>query len=695
MQIVSSSLLGLTFQCAKCHDHKFEPITQRDYYQLQAVFYPAFDIKRWLKPNERFVYANLPGEREQWEQQSRETSEQIAALRRDFAAWAKANSLPSTTLFRDEFDDVGPPLAERWSATAPGDDTPGGAPPVALDSSVAPSAIRERGALAIHEGGGAGDRWLSTRQSFDWTPEDEGQWVQVTFDLVAAQLDGGKSAERIGYFIALHDFDDSGTVRGGNILIDGNPAGGAAVHLDYPGANASSAGSLGGAVYAPGHNYGVRVTNVGKDKFLLEHLVDQLAEDKTLTLRAKDLPNGGFGFEYCCGRSFVVDNVEVAQSATGTPMSDVAAGALRAKREELARAIKACEQALGERPGKIASLVEQIDPPSDVFLLERGNPATPGEKVLPAPVTALTDGQPTFDVRPPSTGASSSGRRLAWAQWLTRAGGRPAALLARVTVNRIWQHHFGAGLVRTPENLGTSGAAPSHPELLEYLASRFVESAWSVKAMHRLMLNSAAYRRTSALDQASFQADPENRMLWRYPVSRLDAEALRDAMLSVSGQLDSRIGGPYVPTTRSDQGEVLVQAGGPDRRRSLYLQQRRTQTLSFLNVFDAPAIVFNCVERPISTMPLQSLSLLNSDFAVTQADHFAQRLIREAAPEGEARVARAFLLAIGRQPSAAETAMAIEFVASQRAHHGDEAGSKEWSDFCQMLFASNLFLYVE
>src|SRR5262249_7661846 len=157
--------------------------------------------------------------------------------------------------------------------------------------------------------------------------------------------------------------------------------------------------------------------------------------------------------------------------------------------------------------------------------------------------------------------------------------------------------------------------APSHPELLEYLAGEFVRSGWHVKQLHRLMLNSAAYRQTSALNETAHKLDPDNRLLWRWTVRRLDAEAIRDAMLATADRLDASMGGPYVARSRDGAGEVVVVGGAAGaNRRSLYLQQRRTQTLSLLGVFDSPSLVVNCVQRPVSTIPLQSLSLLNSPF---------------------------------------------------------------------------------
>ncbi|MGD9724098.1 MAG: PSD1 and planctomycete cytochrome C domain-containing protein [Pirellulales bacterium] len=715
-QIVSSSLLGLTLQCAKCHDHKFEPISQRDYYRLQSVFYPALNIDDWQKPNDRHVFANLPGEVERYEARVQEIDRQVAAQRAQFADWVRGHRPPSTVLFHDEFADGGPALAENWSPTAPGDDAPGGTPAVALDTAAAPAAQRTEGALAILESGAAGDRWLSTRQAFDWTPNAPGEWIQVTFDLVADRATAdGAAAARIAYFIALADFDDNGPQAGGNLLIDGNPAGGASVHLDYPGSDTKAAGDLGGGRYEPGHNFGVRITHVDGDKFRLEHLVDGVPEEQEIELTAADLPDGGFGFEYCCGRSFVVDNVLVERSAEGATADQSSKdlhAELRAKRKELADAVKKLEQERGDRPGKIACVFERSAQPPDVFLLERGNYGARGERVEPAPLEALAEAGEALDVRPPAGAANSSGRRLAWARWVTAPGSRAAALVARVQVNRLWQHYFGSGIVATTENLGTSGAPPSHPELLEYLAQRFVTSGWSSKALHREVLRSAVYRQTSTFREEAFAADPENRLLWRFSLRRLDGEALRDAMLRVAGALDAHSGGPYVPTARDEQGEVVITGSGSGAaRRAIYLQQRRTAVLSFLNVFDSPSIVFNCVARPVSTMPLQSLSLLNSEFAVQQATRFAERVAAASPADDEAVVRRAYQLALAREPSEPELAAAREFVAGQRSHYAAAAGGADeaaadkaespaatqqaWRDFCQMLLASNAFLYLE
>jgi hypothetical protein len=288
----------------------------------------------------------------------------------------------------------------------------------------------------------------------------------------------------------------------------------------------------------------------------------------------------------------------------------------------------------------------------------------------------------------------TTGRRLAFARWLT-APDHP--LFARVMANRIWQHHFGAGIVRTPDNFGMSGSPPTHPELLDHLATEFANAAFSIKAMHRLILRSAVYRQTGEIHPAAQQIDPDNTLLWRYPVRRLDAEAIRDAMLDVAGELDERFEGPYVPTNREGDGAVVVDENRDGaKRRSIYLQQRRTQTLTMLELFDSPSIVTNCTERVRSTVPLQSLELLNSRFSVARADAFAARVQHQAGQDTDARILRAFLLAYARAPSPAERTAALDFLQTQKKLYEstETPDQAAWRDLCQMILAANAFLYV-
>lgn len=700
VQNVTNSLFGLTIQCAKCHDHKFEPISQRDYYQLQAVFAPAFNLANWVKPNERFVYASLPGEFANWQDRVRLLDAELEEKRTSLSAWVRKNRPHGEMLFADAFEPDAGKLADRWSDTAPGDNSPAGAVPVKLDSAEAPGLIARDGRLSVVEGNTQGDSWVSTHEKFDWTPDEPGAAIQVTFDLIADRLDdSGKPADRIGYLIALHDFNDDAAVAGGNILIDGHPGAATAVHLDYPGADSKSAGEIGGTGYKPGRNYGVRITHLEHDKFRLEHLVDFLPDGKSLTLSQADLPDGGFGFEYCCGRSFIIDNLLIER----IPAAGDIAAANEQFRKEVEAQRKSLEElqkeraAVGERPGKIAWVTDVSETAPEVFLLERGDYGKPAIKVEPAGLSVLSDDANRYRPASASGPHKTTGQRLALANWATAPGSSPASLVARVQVNRLWQRHFGTGIVSTPDNLGLTGAAPSHPELLDWLAGEFVRSGWSLKAVHRLILGSAAYRQIGREDTEARRRDPDNRLLWSFPIQRLDAEAIRDALLAVSGDLDPKIGGPAAPTKRSEAGEVVAaDPNGSGRRRSIYLQQRRTQMVSFLNVFDAPSIVFNSVQRPVSTMPLQSLALLNSEFVLDRARNLAARL-EKSTPDEAARIRLAYLTAWGREPSEGEVTKARAFLDEQQSEYGDAGDARKRAriDFCQMLLASNEFLYVE
>ncbi len=705
MQILGSCLLGVTVQCAKCHDHKFEPFSQTDYYAFQAVLYPAFHIEKWVNPNDRVVTAALPGEREAWKNAQKELDARGSAVEGEFQDWYARHRTRGRVLFEDGFDDGKDALTNRWSNVAPGDQAPGGSVPVSFDPGVAPSASIRDGTLIIREGGGSGDRWLSTRQAFPWRPAETGAWIQVTFDLKAIRLeDETKAAERVGYFVALHDFDDSSDLSGGNVLIDGNPGGASQVHVDYPGADSKGRGDIGGTGYEAGRNYGVRVTRNSDDDLTLEHLVGGVPDGKALTLKSGDLTDGGFGFEFCCGRSFVVDNVRVEVS-DGSDLEwrkreqefRVAASDRRGKRDT---ALKEIAKLRSPEPGRIAWVSDVVAELPSVPLLKRGNPKTPGDPVQPAFPAFLDGGGDPTDEPAAGTQKTTTGLRKRWAELLTKPDSRASSLLARVTVNRIWQGYFGEGLVATPDNFGLSGARPTHPDLLEWLASEFVASGWSQKTVHRLILKSAVFRRTSEATARSLERDPGNVALTRFPMRRLDAEAVRDSMLAVSGRLGPKSEGPYVPTTRNGDGEVVVDEGLPAAfSRSVFLQQRRTQVATMLQLFDAPNLVFNCTQRASTTMPLQSLGLLNSAFAVARGRDFAERIRREAGDDDAARVGRGFLLAFGREPDDAEFRMALEFVRAQRGHHlaagAAQADAREWADFAQSLMAMNAFLYLE
>jgi hypothetical protein len=693
VQVTASSLLGLTLHCARCHDHKFEPITQETYYQFQAVLFPAFNPQDWVNPEDRIAYAHLPGEKAAWEANEQRITTGLEQLHKDLTDWLADNREPSEMLLHEAFDDG---WQSRWSNTAPGDDAPGGS--VTLGGTTANSARAVDGRLQVLSG--PHDAWLSTATAVDWTPDAPGDWIQATFDLVENAI-GGPPALRIGYSIAAHDYDGSAQHPGGNLLVDGNPTEATSVYYDYPGGTKQLRGAIGKQGYVPGRNYGVRVTNLGDGKFRLEHLVEGLPEEKPLELAAADLPDGGFAFFFSDSRSYVADEFRIERS-----LPDAAArpeiAALRKERDERNIAYYKCRTELETQrvkgPGRaVAWVTDKSAQPPVVPLLTRGLYSQRGPSVEPAALQILTD--PGNEYRPEPSGDPplTTGRRLGFARWLTRADGRPAALLARTYVNRLWQQYFGRGIVATTDNLGLGGAPPTHPELLDYLAALLIKHGWSTKAVHRELTLSTAYRQSSAPDPAGLAVDPDNRYLWRRSVRRLQAEVIRDSMLAVTGQLDDTPYGPYVPTQQTAVGEVVADQKHPgSRRRSVYLQQRRSQTLSMLKVFDAPSVATICTERPSSTVPLQSLTLLNSDFSLTSAETFARRLQAESDGAPTSLVHHAWQVAVAREPSPEEEALALEFLSGQQAQYsGADAATWALADFCQMLLSSNAFLYCE
>jgi hypothetical protein len=269
-------------------------------------------------------------------------------------------------------------------------------------------------------------------------------------------------------------------------------------------------------------------------------------------------------------------------------------------------------------------------------------------------------------------------------------------------VNRLWQHHFGRGLVPTPNDFGRQGQPPSHPELLDYLAARFVESGWSIKAMHRLMVHSRAYRLASA-DHAGNQAlDADNVLLWRYPRRRLDAEAIRDTLLTLGDVLDRSPGGPHpfppANTWNFTQHNPFRALYETDRR-SAYLMVPRIQRHPYLALFDGADTNASTAARGTSTTPLQALYLMNDPLMERLARGLAGRLLREAGDE-RGRIDRAFWLAFARPPTEAEGRVATGYLARMRARlaqSGVSAGEREgraWEGLARSLFLSNELVYL-
>jgi hypothetical protein len=332
--------------------------------------------------------------------------------------------------------------------------------------------------------------------------------------------------------------------------------------------------------------------------------------------------------------------------------------------------------------------------PSPTHLLKRGNYESPGPVVAPGVIAVIDkpDRRARFD-QPP--GDWTTGRRRALASWLVHP---EHPLVARVIVNRIWQYHFGVGLVSTPDDFGARGSRPASQELLDWMASEFIAHGWSVKYLHRLIMNSATYRQETVLaseqSPGSLQATnpgtdhaPERIAAFVPGPRRLEAEAIRDSMLEISGLLDRRMFGPSVPTERRADGSFDLKAGHPDRRRrSVYIHTRRTYVPTVLTLFDEPQMDSNWPKRSTSAIAQQALALMHDPFVIECAGAFASRVKAEGGDTFSGRLARAFALAYQRAPTPEETE---EF--QQRTADIENP----WPFICQALLSSSEFLYVD
>jgi hypothetical protein len=537
VEIVGSSLLGLTLNCARCHSHKFDPIPQEDYYRLMAVFTPAYNPKAWKpvypwKPEiqDRALSDVSAVERAEIERHNKELDEQIAALNKKLAE------------MRRPYESR---LSEKKLATVP--------EPIRADT---------QSALA--------------------TPADRRTEVQR---------------------------------------------------------------------YLAG-------------KF--EKLLKVTPEEVSAALSSVD----------------------------------------RAKQDELRGQISA-DNGRRRKFDKIQALYD-VGPPPPTHLLKRGNHDTLGPEVQPGFLSILCD-SPTMALLAEARPAGpTSWRRTALATWLTDPQSRASALVARVIVNRIWQHLFGQGIVATADNFGRLGQPPTHPELLEWLSSEFLRSGWRIKPLIRLMMSSTAYRQAArGTEAAPFRTvDPDNQLHWHARLRRLDSEVIRDAILAVSGKLDAAMGGPPVSQEARPDGMVIVseknQASPAAKyRRSVYMVMRRKYPLTLLRVFDQPIVATSCTHRDASAVPLQSLTMLNDPFVLQQAEHFAARVARMAGDVRDKQIELAFRLALARRANATEAKWCADYFDKQAAVYRaakvstDQAERKALTSLCHTLLNTSEFLYAE
>jgi hypothetical protein len=590
----SATFLGLTVGCARCHDHKFDPISQKDFYALQAVFAGLEHAERdLLRPADPVRLARLRQEVAKLDR-ALDALEPLAGPRGMSAARPGVRPTRNVERFRTVRASF-----VRFVVTATTDGTepcldelevygPGSPANLALASAGArPRASSVYAGSPLHKVEHLNDGRVGNSRS--WISRERGQgWAQVELPRPA-----------------LLDTVVWGRDREGKFT----------------------------------------------DRLARAYSVE-VSED---------------------GRAWKVVAGSWDRRAPGVP------GALPAGAGELLARSRRLKAELAELQRSEKVYAGPFRRPDVVHRLKRGDVLLKLEEVHPGAVAAV---RPRLALAP---GANDPERRLALARWLAHPDN---PLTARVLVNRVWQWHFGKGLVTTPSDFGRNGARPSHPELLDWLASEFAEKGWSLKRLHSLIVRSSTYRQSSALDPRARALDAGNRLLWRYAPRRVEAEALRDAVLQVSGALDVRMGGPGYHLW-DYSGYVIVfkpkvKLGPEAFRRMVYQFKPRLQQDGTFGAFDCPDATAAAPRRATSTTALQALNLLNDPFVHDQAGRFAKRVEREAGGDVGAQVRRAFLLAFGRKPGPRELAGGVRLVRS-----------RGLALLCRALFNGNEFVFVD
>ncbi|MGZ8920455.1 MAG: DUF1549 and DUF1553 domain-containing protein [Limisphaerales bacterium] len=594
-----SALLGLTVGCARCHDHKFDPIPQEDYFAIKAVF-------EGVEHGER-ARADRVGEQErariaELRRQVREMDEAIDALE-PLARLDVTNAHRAAVNARRNVDRFMPSEAKRLRFTI-------------LKSSDAEPCIDE---LEVY------------------TPDSEN---------VALAVNGTKANASGTYPNSeIHRLEHINDGRHGNSRSwISNERGTGWVELEF--------------------SRPITITKViwGRDRE--ERFKDRLALE--------------YRIEVATGES---DYQLIASSSDRFASEDVGKmispeiPRLVAKRAGLVSRVAELEKKLLVYAGK-------FNPePGPTYRLHRGDPMLKREVVAPGPLQAVGI---AFKECSDTKLTTEQQRRVAFAEWVTDPKN---PLTARVMVNRIWQYHFGAGLVSTPSDFGVNGARPTHPDLLDWLATEFIEKGWSVKHIQRLILTSATFRQGNATHARGMELDANNRLLWRFEPRRLEAEAIRDSILTVSGTLTAQQGGPGFNFFEANDNYVRVyqprvEWGRETFRRMIYGTIVRQRPDGVFGAFDCPDAGQITPRRTSSTTPLQALNLLNSSFIMQQSRLMAERLGRECGNDTE-KVRRAFLLAFQREPSEGELKAGRELAASEG-----------FGMLCRALLNANEFLYL-
>lgn len=774
VDVTGRAFLGLTLACARCHDHKFDPIPTADYYSLAGIFFSSHILPKLTPKGVGEILTRIPlaspGElvrRKERETRVAEMDKQISAVIDAQAAILAKNLLPLTAQYlvaaadgqtnaTDGFK-PDPALLQQWvdyfnlgefkllvnvihdlsnqpglwaMRNASNADTPSSVVNT-TDHDISFLTIKmPPQSVAVHPSPNAG-------VAAAWKSPIRGK-IQIKGGVVDADPNCG---DGIAWVINLRSAGTPTQLASGSI-----PNGGAQKFEDGKGAGSLVSlevqeGEMVELVILPKADYSCDTTVVNLDVNELD------GQKRTWNLAKETLPavqDGRPPYADHLGNKSVwyfydMDGQNAPGSfVAGSPMakwmSAVREKKSRAEMQSAARELQQALLATNAASTSVSNLYHDLTTPRSAFwanmgqiekyfpedarrdlekkqaelaefrknppaplmmalgLQEGGVPESPHAGIhdvkihirgqydrlgdlVPRRFPRLLAGD---DQKPISEGSG----RLQLADWIASPDN---PLTARVMVNRIWQHHFGEGIVRTPNNYGKLGTPPTHPELLDYLAHRFVESGWSIKAMHRAIMLSAAYQQSSIPDPATLKADPDNLLFGRMNRQRLESEALRDSLLDVAGNLDQAMGGPSIRDFSTN-------------RRTLYITTIRSDRATYQFLFDAadPNVI---VEKRIdSTVAPQALFLLNQPFAIAQADALAQRVMKEAPQGDRGRIEWLYQLLYGRPATKQEINIGVRALSRAGAvakSDPKKSTSAAWQEYCQVLLCANEFIYVD
>ncbi len=599
-----TAFLGLTIQCARCHDHKFDPIRQADYYGFQAIFagvnHAARDVPAPDSEGRRIEAEAVAAELARIDHRL-DDSEPIANPTRDAPVRAVVNP-------RRNVERFAPVRARRVRLTI----------------------------LATGEGNEPCIDELEV-----YTAAEDGGLAPRNVALASAGGTASASSEYRGNPSHKIAHLNDGRYGNGRSWIS-QSAGRGVVTIAWP-----EPATIDRIVWGRDRDGAYR------DRLATQYYLEAALEPDRWQVVASSIDRQSTG----------------SQSVAATPLGRAELLAKQAQlRDRLAQ--------LGTTMKVYAGTFSQ---PGPTYLLVRGDPTRKGPEVRPSAIACIRPGLALDPAVPEAE------RRASLARWIAHPAN---PLSARVMVNRVWQYHFGRGIVATPSDFGFNGGTPSHPELLDWLASAYIDNGWRLKPIHRLIVLSFTYRQSSRLDAKAESVDRDNRLLWRFSPRRLEAESIRDAILATSGRLDTRMGGPGYNIWEKNTNYVAVykprtELDADDFRRMVYQFKPRSQPDPTFGAFDCPEAALVVPRRNVSTTALQALNLLNSRFVIRQAESFADRLQHEVGADPARQADRGFRLAFGRAPTALERDAAVKLIGS----HGASA-------FCRALYNANEFVYV-